>query len=74
MDINNINEEIEKFLEKFSRFLSKDIYINIKMYNSFLDKYNYLYKECLNNIAYYKEDLNYLKILKLNLSNYSNKF
>jgi hypothetical protein len=65
MNKNIINEEIENYLNKYSRFLSKDIYITVKMYDDFLVKYKYLYKECEENSDDFKDNINYLKILKI---------
>ena len=36
-----INEEIEKFIIKYKKFMTKDIYITNKMYYTFLKKYKH---------------------------------
>lgn len=65
MDIDNINISLEEYLTKYYRFLSKDIYISTYMYDKFINKYSYLYDECLKNVEYYKDNINYQKILKI---------
>ena len=65
MDVDNINISLEELLTKYSRFLSKDIYISTNMYDKFMDKYNYLYEECNKNIKYYQDNINYQKALKI---------
>ena len=67
MDMKLLNEEIDNYLDKYKKYMTKDIYITSRMYDTFIDKYKYLYeyldskKEILsNNIKY----TNILKIVK----------
>lgn len=66
MNIEAIEQDLTNYIDKWSRYLSKDIYISTNMYNSFLNKYKYLYEECNENIDYFKNNINYLKIKKIN--------
>ena len=43
MNNNYIEEEIKKFILKYKKFITKDVYITNKMYYTFLQKYKYLY-------------------------------
>ena len=51
----NINEEYKKFIDNFSRFMSKDIYITNKMYSTYLNKYKYLTQNIHHDNIYYKQ-------------------
>ena len=42
MNINLLNDELIKYLEKYKKFMTKDIYITVKMYDTFTQKYKYL--------------------------------
>ncbi len=72
-----INEEIEKFIIKYKKFMTKDIYITNKMYYTFLKKYKYLYTyihhndtnfNFLRNIV-----INQKQLIKRHNSNYVNR-
>ena len=65
MNIKLLNEEIENYLAKYKKFMTKDIYITVKMYDTFTDKYKYLYDECQVNRSYLKNNKNYENILKI---------
>lgn len=53
-------EEVNNYLEKYKKFMTKDIYITSNMYDTFTNKYKYLY-DCLDkNTCEYK---NILKII-----------
>ena len=65
MDIKLLNDEIENYLVKYKKFMTKDVYITIKMYDTFTSKYKYLYDECKNNRSYLKNNKNYENILKI---------
>ncbi len=65
MDIKTIDEELKGYLDKWSRFLSKDVYISSNMYDKFVEKYKYLYIECDTHIDKVKDNINYLKIKKI---------
>ena len=49
-----INEEIEKFIIKYKKFMTKDIYITNKMYYTFLKKYKCLYTYIHHNDSNFK--------------------
>jgi len=65
MNISLLNEEINNYLEKYKKFMTKDIYITVKMYDTFVGKYKYLYDECYLNRSYLKNNKNYENILKI---------
>lgn len=65
MNINLLNEEIDNFLVKYKKFMTKDIYITVKMYDTFTNKYKYLYDECNLKRSYLKNNKNYENILKI---------
>ena len=65
MDIKLLNEEIDNYLIKYKKFMTKDIYITVKMYDTFTNKYKYLYEECRINRSYLKNNKNYENILKI---------
>ena len=65
MNINLLNEEINNYLEKYKKFMTKDIYITVKMYDTFTNKYKYLYDECYLKRSYLKNNKNYDNILKI---------
>lgn len=65
MNINLLNEEINNYLEKYKKFMTKDIYITVKMYDTFTNKYKYLYDECYLKRSYLKDNKNYENILKI---------
>ena len=49
----NIEEELTNYINKYKRFMSKDIYITDKMYTTFLNKYKYLYQYLHHDHPYY---------------------
>ena len=65
MNINLLNEEINNYLEKYNKFMTKDIYITVKMYDTFTSKYKYLYDECNLKRSYLKDNKSYENILKI---------
>lgn len=65
MNINLLNEEIINYLEKYKKFMTKDIYITVKMYDTFTNKYKYLYDECYLKRSYLKDNKNYENILRI---------
>ena len=42
---NLVLYDMENFLNKYTRFLSKDIYISYHTYQSFMKQYRYLYQK-----------------------------
>lgn len=53
-------EEVNNYLEKYKKFMTKDIYITSNMYDTFANKYKYLYDYLDKNTCEYK---NILKII-----------
>ena len=53
-------EEVNNYLEKYKKFMTKDIYITSNMYDTFTNKYKYLYDYLDKNTCEYK---NILKII-----------
>ena len=65
MDLNLLIEEIDNYLTKYKKFMTKDIYITVKMYDTFTNKYKYLYDECYLKRSYLKDNKKYINILKI---------
>lgn len=65
MDLNLLIEEIDNYLIKYKKFMTKDIYITVKMYDTFTSKYKYLYDECYLKRSYLKDNKKYTNILKI---------
>lgn len=53
-------EEVNNYLNKYKKFMTKDIYITSNMYDTFTNKYKYLYDYLDKNTCEYK---NILKII-----------
>lgn len=66
MDINLTIYDMNLFLDKYTRFMTKDIYISTKMYNNFLNNYNYLYKTLDKERFLYSDNKLYKKIMDIN--------
>ena len=47
-------EEVNNYLEKYKKFMTKDIYITSNMYDTFTNKYKYLYDYLDKNTCEYK--------------------
>ena len=60
-----IHEDIHKFLEKYTRYMTKDIYITKKMDNDFLNHYQYLIQELKKNQYLYQDQLEYKKVFSI---------
>ena len=56
---------MDNFLKKYTRFMTKDIYINNTLYNNFLNQYNYLYQELSKNSILFRENIKYKKIMNI---------
>lgn len=56
---------MEKFLNKYTRFMSKDIYISYTMYSNFLSQYDYLYQELERTSLLYQNHLHYKKVMDI---------
>ena len=61
MDINLTIYDMDKFLDKYTRFMTKDIYISNKMYCNFLRQYDYLYQTLDKDIFLYTDNKKYKK-------------
>ena len=48
---------MENFLEKYTRFMTKDIYIKYDLYANFLKQYSYLYEELDKNAILFRENM-----------------
>lgn len=56
------------FIEKYTRFMTKDIYISTRVYNKFLNNYNYLYKTLDKERFLYSDNKLYKKIMDININ------
>lgn len=65
MDINLTIYDMEKFLDKYTRFMTKDIYISNKMYSGFLEQYNYLYKILNKDRFLYNDNKKYKRVMDI---------
>lgn len=65
MDMKLLNEEIDNYLNKYKRFMVKDVYITSRMYDIFVNKYKYLYEECNKREVLFKNNIKYNNILKI---------
>ena len=65
---NNTNlvlYDINNFLNKYTRFLSKDIYINNNTYQTFMNQYQYLYQKLKEDQFLYQGNPSYQKVEKI---------
>lgn len=60
-----INYAIDNFLDKYTRFMTKDIYISFLMYKRFLEQYKYLYDDLLKERDFYSNNKKYLKVMDI---------
>jgi len=65
MDINLTVYDMNLFLDKYTRFMTKDIYISNKMYYKFLEQYNYLYQILNRDRFLYNDTKNYKKVMEI---------
>ena len=65
MDINLIIYDMNNFLDKYTRFMTKDIYISSKLYSNFLEQYNYLFEVLINDKTVDKANKQYKKIIDI---------
>ena len=65
MKLDLLNEEIYNYIDKYKKFMSKDIYITDKMYDEFVNKYNDLYQKCKLIEDKLTNNENYHNILKI---------
>lgn len=65
MDLKFIQEEMDRFLFKYTRFLSKNIYISRKMDQKFIEQYQYLFQELDQVTFLYRDHYNYRKVMNI---------
>lgn len=65
MDINLTVYDMDLFLDKFTRFMTKDIYISHKLFQNFLNQYNYLYQTLNKNRFLYNDNKKYKKMMDI---------
>ena len=64
-NINLILYDMEQFIQKYTRFLTKNTYINQKTYQRFLNQYKYLYQALEAESFLYQNHPSYHKIKKI---------
>lgn len=62
MNINLTIKDIDTFLEKYTRFITKNIYISNKMYTRFFSDYEYLFKTLEKEKYLYSDNQKYKQI------------
>ncbi|MDY4996888.1 MAG: hypothetical protein SO108_04235 [Bacilli bacterium] len=62
---NLVLYDMENFLNKYTRFLSKDIYISYHTYQSFMKQYRYLYQKLKEDQFLYQGNSSYQRIEKI---------
>ena len=67
MDSNLLVNDMDLFLNKYTRFMTKDIYISNKMYFSFLRQYSYLFDILDKDRFLYNNNKLYKKIRDISL-------
>ena len=65
MEIELLNQDIQNYLNKYTRFMSKKMYITKKMYDNFVNSYEYIYDSANNSIINYDNDKYYNKLLEI---------
>lgn len=65
MDINLTVYDMNNFLNKYTRFMTKDIYISNKMYSKFLEQYNYLFKILKKDKNLYNDNAQYKRVIAI---------
>lgn len=65
MDSNLILHDIDFFLDRYTRFMTKDIYISNKTYKCFLEHYQYLYEILKKTHFLYSDNPNYKKMMDI---------
>lgn len=68
MDINLTIYDMDLFLDKYTRFMTKNIYISNKMYCNFLKQYDYLYQILERDRFLYNDNKKYKKIMDIKLN------
>ena len=57
--------DIKNFLDKYTRFMTKNIYITRDMYNNFMKSYDYLYRKLESDAVLYRENIKYIKMMEI---------
>ena len=65
MQSSLVFSDINKFVDKYTRFMTKDVYISYDMNKSFLDDYDYLKEELEKNQYLYQERSEYKKFFRI---------
>ena len=65
MDINLVNNDIKKFIDKYTRFMTKKMYMTSIIYDRFVSNYRYLYDEVDLNIYLYRDSDLYRKMMSI---------
>lgn len=65
LNTNLILYDVEKFIDKYTRFMTKNIYISHDLYTQFLSCYEYLYQELTDKKFLYCENEQYQKVMDI---------
>ena len=65
MDINLTVYDMNLFLDKYTRFMTKDIYISDDMYSKFIKQYEYLYQILDKDRFLYNDNKQYKKVMNI---------
>lgn len=65
MEIELLNLDMQNYLNKYTRFMSKKVYITKRMYDNFVNSYEYIYDSANGSIINYDNDINYKKLLEI---------
>jgi len=65
MSVSLVMYDVDLFLNKYTRFMTKDVYISKNMYDNFLKSYNYLYNKLENDAILFRENSKYKKMFEI---------
>ena len=65
MNINLTVYDMKNFLDKYTKFMTKDIYISNKMYLKFLEQYSYLFKKLEEDKTFFNDNKEYKKMIEI---------
>lgn len=68
MDSNLMVYDMDNFVNKYTRFMTKDIYISNKMYSNFLKQYDYLYQILKRDRFLYNDNKKFKKIRDISIN------
>ena len=71
MNTNLVIYDVDNFLNKYTRFMTKDIYISKTMYDNFLKQYDYLYQRLKKDAILYRENSKYKKMFDIKNKKYN---